>query len=317
MPLEFNAERLESVQLVQEAKSATVRFTTHVLYFETLTRLREIIDRLAKEREIETLFFETEGKNFLLGADVDYFYEAILAGRQDRIMTYSDLGNDLFDAIERLPFPTVARIDGAALGGGFELALACSGRVAAAGSSFAFPEIGLGIFPGWGGIKRLQRRVGSALAKWIIFTGKSIPAPLASELKIIDALVSPESLNAASERLAEERRQGGAALPLASIPAAQAPAASFFEAPIAEILTKTASDREEKKLLDTLKKQAPISLQFAERIFDQAKILAPMLERRFEDTLTWRIYHTPDAKNGLEHVHLGKMGKPRFVGKMQ
>lgn len=314
MPLEFVPERLETVKLLRGVKSATVRFSTRVLYFETLTRLREIVEQLSAEEGIETVYFESEGKNFLLGADVDYFYEAILAGRQDRIMTYSDLGNDLFDAIENLPFPTVAIVDGAALGGGFELALACSGRVATPGSSFAFPETGLGIFPGWGGIKRLQRRIGPALAKWIVFTGKSLPAPLAASLQILDVLAAPDQARAVAEQLARSLRDDEKRPPLNTIPDALRQTAAFFDAPLNEILVRTPSDREEKMLLASLKRQAPLSLQFAERIFDHARILPPLLERRFEDTLTWRIYHSPDAAAGLGHAHAGKMGKVNFSG---
>ena len=87
--------------------------------------------------------------------------------------------------------------------------------------------------------------------------------------------------------------------------------------PINDILNRIPKDQEEKKILDGLKRQAPVSLQFAERIFDIAKQIGQPLERRFEDTMTWQIYHTPDAKNGLAHARSGKMGKCTFTGEIQ
>ena len=314
MPLEFDAERLKSVEIIRTQNIVTVRFLTHILYFETLTRLREIVTELAGDRTVEALFFEAEGKNFLLGADVDYFYEAIQAGRQDRIMTYSDLGNDLFDAIERLGFPVVAKINGAALGGGFELALACSGRVATPNSSFAFPETGLGIFPGWGGIKRLRRRIGPELAKWIILTGKTVSAAMAAELKIVDQLSPAEELDSAGKRRVEQIRRGDPVPASTAIPDSLRPAAKLFLSPVTEILARTPSSDEESRLIAPLRQRAPHSLLFAERIADHADLLPPDMERRFEDTLTWQIYHTPDAERGLGHVRAGKLGKPHFTG---
>lgn len=316
MGLDFDERRLDSVRASRRGAIATARFSTRILYFETLTRLREIVDELRNDSSVEGLVFETDGDNFLLGADVEYFYEAVVARRVDRIATYSDLGNDLFDAIETLPFPTVAKIDGAAYGGGFELALACSRRVATSGAAFAFPETGLGIFPGWGGIKRLRRRVGAPLAKRVVFTGNAVSAALAKELTIVDEIASAERLDAAASRALETARRDGSAAPLKEIPETQARAASFFSRSLKEIFAASESyAAEERRMFDRLTRRSATSLEFAERIFEQAGVLNRPMERRFEDVLTWLVYQMPDAEIGLERARSGKIGRTPFVSK--
>ena len=315
MGLEFDSKRLDTVKLIRNGSEATLRFSTRVLYFETLSRLKELWESLANDPSVDVVYFESDDKNFLLGADVDYFYEAVTARRVDLVATYSDLGNDLFDAIEKAAFPTIAKLTGAAMGGGFELALACSARVAARGVSLEFPETGLGIFPGWGGIKRLSRKLGQPLAKWLVYTGKPLGAPLALELGVVDALVSPDELDATARKLAQEARGGKRSnARLEKIPESLERTREFFDRPLAEITANVPNDPEGRRLYKSVARRAPYSLEFAERIFNAVEQNTPTMERRVEDVLTWRIYQTRDAELGLDQARRGAVVKTAFTG---
>ncbi len=108
----------------------------------------------------------------------------------------------MMDEVAALPRPTIAAINGAALGGGCELALACDMRVAAAGASLGLPETHLGIIPGAGGTQRLPRLIGVALAKELIFTGRRVQADEAQAMGLVNRVAGPEGLIEACRRLA-------------------------------------------------------------------------------------------------------------------
>ena len=103
-------------------------------------------------------------------------------------------GSALFRRIEKLEFPTIAAVNGFALGGGCELALSCDIILASEKAKFGQPEVGLGITPGFSGTQRLPRRVGVAKAKELIFSGKMIKADEAEKIGLVNAVYAPEAL---------------------------------------------------------------------------------------------------------------------------
>jgi enoyl-CoA hydratase len=122
---------------------------------------------------------------------------------------FSEIGHAAMALLDRSPVPTIAAVNGYALGGGCEVALACDVRIAAENASFGFPEVGLGILPGMGGTQRLPRLIGPALAKELIFTGRRIGAGEAQEMGLINRVVGHgEALNAAMELAAEISANG-------------------------------------------------------------------------------------------------------------
>jgi enoyl-CoA hydratase len=111
--------------------------------------------------------------------------------------------------LDRSPVPTIAAVNGYALGGGCEVALACDIRIASENAMFGFPEVSLGILPGMGGTQRLPRLIGPALAKELIFTGRRISAEEAREIGLINRVVAEgEALNAARKLAAEISANG-------------------------------------------------------------------------------------------------------------
>ena len=114
------------------------------------------------------------------------------------------MGSQVFRAIETLPFPVIAAVNGFALGGGCELAMACDIRIASRKAKFAQPEVGLGIIPGFSGTYRLPKLIGQGYAKEMIYTGKVIRADEALRIGLVNAVYEPEELMDKAMDLAQQ-----------------------------------------------------------------------------------------------------------------
>jgi 3-hydroxyacyl-CoA dehydrogenase/enoyl-CoA hydratase/3-hydroxybutyryl-CoA epimerase len=176
------------------------KFSTPVMQ-----ELSALIDKLSAATGVEALLFRS-GKpdTFIAGADVREI-EKIRGADEGRMA--SAVGQRIFDRWSRLPFPTVASIHGACLGGGTELALACDYRVCSDSSKtkIGLPEVTLGILPGWGGTQRLPRLVGLAPALDMILTGKALDGKRAARIGLVDAVVPEAILSDWCERFIREK----------------------------------------------------------------------------------------------------------------
>jgi enoyl-CoA hydratase len=162
----------------------------NALNLSVITKLRELVADLNSKDDVRVLVLKGSGdKAFVAGADVKAMQESGV----DELKTFISAGQSLMREIENSAKVSVAAVDGYALGGGLELALACDIIFASEGSSFALPEVSLGLIPGFGGTQRLQRRVGSGFAKYMTLTGKIINANIAFKKGIVDVLASEES----------------------------------------------------------------------------------------------------------------------------
>ena len=139
------------------------------------------------------------GRSFIAGADISTMVE--MQGHEGRDWTKG--GMDLMDFIEAMKIPVIAAINGFALGGGCELALACDIRIASTKAKFSQPETGLGLIPGYGGTQRLPRLVGKGMAKYMIFTGEMVNAEEAYRIGLVEKLVAPEELMDVALKTAE------------------------------------------------------------------------------------------------------------------
>jgi len=160
-------------------------------------QLEEQFNKTEADPAVEAVVFQGAGKAFVAGADIRYFVDKIRGDRIEDIVEFTRRGHELLLHIEHSPKLTVALVDGLSLGGGSELALACQAIVATPAGSLGFPETGIGIYPGLGGMLRLARHVGPELAKYYVFTGAPISAKDAQELGIIQKLVPPSEVPAA------------------------------------------------------------------------------------------------------------------------
>ena len=174
--------------------------TLNALNTATLKELSRAFQELEENAQVKVIILTGAGKAFVAGADISEMKDKNAIGGRE----FGLLGQSVFTAIENLSKPVIAAVNGYALGGGTELALACDMIYASEKAKFGQPEVGLGVTPGFGGTQRLPRRVGLAMAKELIFTGRIIDAKEAFRIGLVNKVVSSESLMEEVRRLAEE-----------------------------------------------------------------------------------------------------------------
>jgi len=154
----------------------------------TLEEVRDELAELAEDAETRVVVLTGSGeKAFIAGADIKY-----MSGLEvEEAKEWGGLGHEAGQLLETMPKPTIAAINGFALGGGCELALACDLRYAASTARLGQPEINLGIIPGWGGTQRLTRVCGLGVAKELILTGRLVHAEEALALGLVNAVHDP------------------------------------------------------------------------------------------------------------------------------
>jgi enoyl-CoA hydratase len=160
----------------------------NALDLPTLTELRDRLRELADDDAARVVILTGAGeKAFVAGADIKY-----MSGLDvDAAKGWGALGHEAGRLLETMPKPTLAAINGFALGGGCELALACDIRYAASSARLGQPEVNLGIIPGWGGTQRLARVCGLGVAKELIFTGRLVPAEEAVRIGLVNEVHDP------------------------------------------------------------------------------------------------------------------------------
>lgn len=152
--------------------------------------LNHYLTELAGNAEAKVLIITGEGKAFVAGADIAEMVE--MDGPQG--IAFSEKGQQAFAALEALAIPVIAAVNGFALGGGCELAMACDFRIASTLAKFGQPEVNLGLIPGYAGTQRLPRLVGLADALYLLLTADMIPAAEALRIGLVQRVVEPEKL---------------------------------------------------------------------------------------------------------------------------
>jgi enoyl-CoA hydratase len=157
----------------------------------TLSALRDALDDASADEVTRVVVLTGAGeKAFAAGADIKY-----MSGLgAEAAKAWGALGQDCTRLLETIPQPTIAAVNGFALGGGCELALACDLRFASSSARLGQPEINLGIIPGWGGTQRLARVCGLGVAKELILTGRLVAAEEALRIGLVNAVYEPEEL---------------------------------------------------------------------------------------------------------------------------
>jgi enoyl-CoA hydratase/3-hydroxyacyl-CoA dehydrogenase len=246
---------------------------------------------------------------FSSGVDVDLFVRCLAVGDLDRILRFTRATHALLAEIEASRKPVVAWVRGAAFGGGLELALACHRIFASPRARFAFPETGLGIYPGAGGTQRTPRRIGMGLAKWMIYTGAVVPAPRALEIGLVDAVGEARAACETLQILADYgvRKRIGPKFQILD---------KLFLNNSLEALTgpsfPSPSDPQAVRAILQLRGKAPLALRLAEHLIDGSSTM-PLCDAIDEEFAHLReILCTEDARAGL--ASLGKE-RPTFAGR--
>ena len=187
---------MEFANLLFERKDNIVLITMNrpsalnALNDATLKELNRALDAILEDAGIKGVIITGAGKSFVAGADIAQIVD--YTGEQGR--AYMGFAQSTFNRIEEMGKPFIAAVNGFALGGGCELAMACDIRIVSDKASFGQPEINLGLIPGFGGTQRLPRLVGPGLAKEMIYTGRMVKAEEALAIGLVNKVVPADAL---------------------------------------------------------------------------------------------------------------------------
>lgn len=172
---------------------------------QVLAELDRAIDDAAADNRVKALILTGEGRAFVAGADIGA--QSVLDAEGGR--NWGRNGSAIFRKLELLQIPTIAAVNGFALGGGCELAMACDMIIASSKAKFGQPEVSLGITPGFSGTQRLARKIGKARAMEMILTGDMIRADEALRIGLVNKIAEPEQLMTDAKELADRILKNG------------------------------------------------------------------------------------------------------------
>jgi len=167
---------------------------------ETINELFDILGKIKRDDNIWCVIITGSGKAFVAGADVGELAELTSHAAEEKMLK----GQDLYNRIENLGKPVIAAINGFALGGGCEMAIACTIRIASEDAKIGLPEINLGIMPGYGGTQRLARLIGKGKAMEMLLTGEAISAQEAYRVGLVTAVHPKDQIMNAALELAKK-----------------------------------------------------------------------------------------------------------------
>ncbi len=282
---------------------------------ETVARqLESAFARASADARTTGIVIAGAGRSFVAGADIRFFIRNIEGQDLARTAQFTQDLQALLRTIQESPKPVVARVHGLALGGGVELALACDYIAATPNASFAFPETGIGIYPGLGGTQRTTRRIGVGLTKWLVFTGQMIGAAEALSIGLVDIVATHEDLDAAAATLLA-KGPSGERRPSSPAPATHRKLADFFEAHDVDTIlagrAPTGGDGQLDRAVQAVRARAPIALRIAETLIDEGFRVPLDDGLRMELSHVIEIFSTRDALTGL--LSIGK-ARPVFEG---
>ena len=193
---------MTNVDLKIDGDRATITFHSekgiNVLSSGVLKALHKVVREVRDNKDVRFTIVRAEGKVFIAGADI----KEMQSFGKTEARAYGALGQEVFNDLASLPSITIAAINGAAMGGGLEIALACDFRVAAKDAKMALPEVTLGLIPGWGGINRSKVLLGPALSRRLFLSGAPITAGEGHTANLVDEIVdTPDQLDACVDEI--------------------------------------------------------------------------------------------------------------------
>ena len=207
-PGQYEFVKLDVNKKTKVAKLTLNRpYRANALNFDFITEINKALDELEGQADVRCIVITGAGANFCGGADVSAF----ASGQMNNVLNFSNSGQNLFTRIETFPKPVIAAINGAAIGGGLELALACDIRIMNKKAQLRLPELNLGLTPGWGGTQRLSRLIGGARAKEMVLLAEPVMADKALEWGLVNFVAEPDEFGALVDDIAG-RLAGGAPL---------------------------------------------------------------------------------------------------------
>ncbi len=279
-----------------------------------VAQLDERFTEAEKNPGVTAIVFQGAGKAFVAGADIKYFIQKIKSDRIADIIAFTRKGHELLLRIENSAKSTIAVLDGLSMGGGSELALACQAIVATPAGSLGFPETGIGIFPGMGGMLRAARMVGPELAKYYVFTGTTITARDAHDLGIVTKLVPAAEIESAIKALIAGKKPDKyrrREIPERFKAFAQICSEDNVARLLAGKLPQGVSEELATKAAKIIGFKAPVAIKLADEIIDQQTGKSMEAAVEIELARLNEIFSTADALEGLSS--LGRK-RPEYRG---
>jgi enoyl-CoA hydratase / 3-hydroxyacyl-CoA dehydrogenase len=174
------------------------------LNMDFVTEINKALDEVENDNNVRCVIISGAGSNFCGGADVSAF----ASGKMDNALKFSDKGQTLFTRMEVFPKPIIAAINGAAMGGGLELALACDIRIMSRKAQLRFPELTLGLIPGWGGTQRAIRLIGGTHTKEMVLLADPVTPDKAMEWGLVNYVAEPDKFEAFVDEIAVKLANG-------------------------------------------------------------------------------------------------------------
>jgi len=302
--------KMEFVSLQINGKVATITMSRpedmNALNEDVVKQLDDQFSKAESNSDLDTIIITGSGKAFVAGADIKFFVQNIKSNTIDKIVKFTEYGQSVLEKIDSSKKKVVAILNGLALGGGLELALCADVILAVPKTKIAFPETGIGIYPGLGGTQRSAQRLGKSLAKYLVLTGKMIGAKEAAEIGLVDAIIEPSEIfdfisgakNIPSKSKVQLNENWKAIASLFE--------KNNYQSIIDGNYTNGGLDKETvAKLGITLNAKAPIAMRFADLLIEEAKGTKSELDKLVD------IFSSQDALLGLTSI--GK--KVAYTGK--
>lgn len=282
---------------------------------KVFAQLGESLDEIHRDPSIRAVILGGMGKDFVAGADIGTFIECIKAGRFDELERFGAQAKEVASRIDKSDKLMIARVQGLALGGGLELALACDAIVASEKAVFGFPETSIGIIPGLGGMPRSMRKIGKPLAKYLVLAGPIIAAQKALSMGLVDHVAHASDLDEKIMQLIsmpsslEKRQPRGTRDPEFSRIEEE-----FSDANVGKVIQGDGIEGNDlrAKLHKQISFKGPLAVKTANKIMDAGENLPLEEALNIESGYSLDLFRTADALEGLQSV--GK-GKPKFLGK--
>ncbi|MEW5937440.1 MAG: 3-hydroxyacyl-CoA dehydrogenase NAD-binding domain-containing protein [Candidatus Thermoplasmatota archaeon] len=271
---------------------------------EVMRQLEERFREAESDPAVDAILLEGAGKAFVAGADIQYFIDKIDAGKIEDIVAFTKSGHAVLQRIDRSEKQVIAKLDGLALGGGAEIALAADTIVATEKGSIGFPETGIGIYPGLGGTQRTPRYIGKELAKYMVLTGKILDARSAAAIGLVEYVVPSEDADrriAALVRSRDVLRKSNREEVVLSEEFEKIKE-QFSDANIGRLLSGEAQDPLGQTLWKTISGKAPLAVKLANKLVDDGTIVDLNEGLQMEIAHLTEIFSTRDAYEGLRSV---------------
>jgi len=283
------------------------------------TVIQQLDDKFSianNDPNVKGIVLEGAGKAFIAGADIGYFIKKIKENRIQDICKFTRNGHNVLNKFDDSEKIVIAKLDGLALGGGAEIALAADTIIATEKGSIGFPETGIGIYPGLGGTQRTTQYLGKELAKYLVFTGKILDAKTAASIGLIEYVMPPDQIDSMISTLVSSGKILKKLMKKeVKLPENFQKIKDYFSDTNIQNMLSGEGDLNElgQKISKTISYKAPLAIKLANQIIDEGSQVNLSEGLEIELSHLPEIFATQDALEGLNSVIMRK--RPEFKGK--